>query len=103
VPDQQCLGLLDARRLAAGPPRFGRVAERADLGVDLPQALRQAIDCCRKGGTASVPGVYLGYIDKSPAGTLVNEGLTLKTSQTHVIRYLEPLTHRTLRGEIDPT
>ena len=29
-----------------------------------PHALRQAIHCCRKGGTLSVPGVYGGLLDK---------------------------------------
>ena len=36
------------------------------LGTDRAHVLRQAIFCCRKGGTVSVPGVYVGLIDKMP-------------------------------------
>ena len=55
------------------------------------QRLRQAIHCCRKGGTVSIPGVYGGFIDKMPIGAAFNKGLTLKMGQTHVHRYLPPL------------
>ena len=30
--------------------------------------------CCRKGGTVSVPGVYIGFPDKIPFGALMNKG-----------------------------
>jgi threonine dehydrogenase-like Zn-dependent dehydrogenase len=33
----------------------------------------------------------------------MNKGLTLKTGQTHVHRYLEPLLKRIEVGEIDPS
>ena len=47
-----------------------------------------------KDGTVSVPGVYGGWIDKVPFGSVVNRSLTIKTGQTHVQRYLEPLLGR---------
>ena len=59
--------------------------------------------CCRKGGTLSVPGVYIGFLDKVPFGALMNKGLTLKTGQTHVHRYLQPLLGKIEAGEIDPS
>ena len=59
--------------------------------------------CCRKGGTLSIPGVYLGYLDKVPMGAAMNKGLTMKMGQTHVHRYLEPLLKRVQSGEIDPS
>jgi threonine dehydrogenase-like Zn-dependent dehydrogenase len=31
------------------------------LGTDRPHVLREAIMCCRKGGTISIPGVYIGF------------------------------------------
>ena len=46
--------------------------------------------CCRKGGTLSVPGVYVGFLDKIPFGALMNKGLTVKAGQTHVQRYGRP-------------
>jgi len=53
--------------------------------------LRQAIGCCRKGGTVSVPGVYGGYLDKMPFGSAFAKGLTFAMGQTHVHRYLPTL------------
>ena len=57
------------------------------LATDRAHVLREAIMCCRKGGTISVPGVYVGFLDKIPFGALMNKGLTMKTGQTHVQRY----------------
>ncbi|ABF44344.1 Zn-dependent alcohol dehydrogenase [Deinococcus geothermalis DSM 11300] len=73
------------------------------LETERPHALRAAIMACRKGGTVSVPGVYGGLADKIPVGALMNKGLTLRTGQTHVHRYLDTLTQHILRGDIDPT
>ncbi|AFE08760.1 zinc-binding dehydrogenase family oxidoreductase [Corallococcus coralloides DSM 2259] len=73
------------------------------LATDRPHALRQAIYCCRKGGTISVPGVYVGFLDKVPMGSFVNKGLTMKTGQTHTHRYTRPLLEKIQAGAIDPT
>jgi threonine dehydrogenase-like Zn-dependent dehydrogenase len=73
------------------------------LSTDRPSALRQAIMACRKGGTLSVPGVYIGLLDKIPFGALMNKGLTVKTGQTHTQRYLRPLLEKIVAGEIDPS
>ena len=73
------------------------------LGTDRPNALRQAVMCCRKGGTVSVPGVYIGMMDKFPVGAFVNKSITMKTGQTHVHRYLKPLMAKIETGEIDPS
>jgi threonine dehydrogenase-like Zn-dependent dehydrogenase len=73
------------------------------LSTDRPGALRQAIMACRKGGTLSVPGVYIGLLDKIPFGALMNKGLTVKTGQTHVQRYLAPLLKTIEDGKLDPS
>ncbi len=73
------------------------------MQLDRPQVLRQCIMACRKGGTVSVPGAYGGFIDKVPIGAYVNKGLTMKTGQTHMMRYMQPLLDRIERGEIDPS
>lgn len=65
--------------------------------------LRQAIVACRKGGKVSVPGVYGGFIDKMPMGAFVNKGLTMRSGQTHVHKYLRPLLERIQNGDIDPS
>jgi threonine dehydrogenase-like Zn-dependent dehydrogenase len=68
-----------------------------------PFSLRQAILCCRNGGMVSNPGVYGGFIDMLPMGSVMNRSLTFKTGQTHVHRYLRPLLERVQNGEIDPS
>src|ERR1700712_1149796 len=79
------------------------VKAKTYLGTDRPHALRQAIYCCRKAGTVSVPGVYLGFVDKMPMGSFVNKGLTMKSGQTHVHRYVKPLIEKIQKGDIDPS
>jgi threonine dehydrogenase-like Zn-dependent dehydrogenase len=58
---------------------------------------------CKKGGTVSVPGVYAGFIDKVPMGAFMNKALTMKTGQTHMMRFMQPLLDRIEAGEIDPS
>jgi threonine dehydrogenase-like Zn-dependent dehydrogenase len=72
------------------------------MATDRPNALRQAINACRKGGTVSIPGVYGGLLDKFPLGAAFAKGLTLKMGQTHVVRYLKPLLDRIEKAQIDP-
>jgi threonine dehydrogenase-like Zn-dependent dehydrogenase len=73
------------------------------MATDRLGALRQAIHCCRKGGTVSIPGVYGGLLDKVPMGAAFGKGLALKMGQTHVHRYLPTLMDRVQRGQIDPS
>jgi threonine dehydrogenase-like Zn-dependent dehydrogenase len=82
---------------------YDRAKQATKLEPDRPVALRQAIQACRNGGTVSVVGVYGGFIDKFPMGTIVNRSLTLKSGQCHVQRYMKPLLERIQRGDIDPT
>ena len=80
-----------------------QVKQEIGLEDDRPHALRQAIKCCRKGGTLSIPGVYIGESDNVPMGPLMNKAITVKTGQTHVQRYLGPLMEKIENGEIDPS
>ncbi|HEU4889868.1 MAG TPA: zinc-dependent alcohol dehydrogenase [Thermoanaerobaculia bacterium] len=73
------------------------------LGTDRPHALREAMYCCRKGGTVSVPGAYMGLLDKMPFGAAMNKGITMKMGQTHVQRYTQMLLDRIVAGELDPS
>jgi threonine dehydrogenase-like Zn-dependent dehydrogenase len=50
-----------------------------------------------------VPGAYVGMLDNIPFGAFMNKGLTMKTGQTHMQRYLKPLLKKILDGEIDPS
>ena len=82
---------------------YDEVKQGLKLETGKPTVLRQAIVACRKGGTVSVPGVYGGFVDKVPLGAIVNKGLTLRSGQTHVQKYLQPLLDRIQQGEIDPS
>ena len=103
-PDS-CIDAVGAE--AHGTNLLEKVVDSAKMAVhlstDRPGALRQAIMACRKGGTLSVPGVYIGLLDKIPFGALMNKGLTVRTGQTHVQRYLAPLLKLIEEGKIDPS
>jgi threonine dehydrogenase-like Zn-dependent dehydrogenase len=80
-----------------------RVKQALMLETDRPHAIREAIMCCRNGGTVSVIGVYGGFVDKFPLGSLMNRSITIKSGQCHVQRYMKPLLERVMNGEIDPS
>jgi len=80
-----------------------KVKSSVRLTTDRAHVLREAIICCRKAGTISVPGVYVGFPDKIPFGAFMNKGLTMKTGQTHMQRYMKPLLEKIVKGEIDPS
>jgi threonine dehydrogenase-like Zn-dependent dehydrogenase len=103
-PDR-CIDSVGAEAHGTGSPDavLDKVKTSMYLATDRPHVLREAIMCCRKGGTVSVPGVYLGFLDKIPFGALMNKALTIKTGQTHTHRYLRPLLSRIEAGEIDPS
>ncbi|HEX7113990.1 MAG TPA: zinc-dependent alcohol dehydrogenase [Steroidobacter sp.] len=82
---------------------YDRAKQAMRLSTERPGVLRQAITAVRSGGTVSVPGVYGGFVDKLPFGAIVNKGITIKSGQTHVQRYMRPLLERIERAEIDPT
>jgi threonine dehydrogenase-like Zn-dependent dehydrogenase len=73
---------------------YDRVKQSVMLATDRLHALRQAIYCCRKGGTVSIPGVYGGFLDKVPMGAAFAKGLKMAMGQTHVHRYLNTLLER---------
>jgi threonine dehydrogenase-like Zn-dependent dehydrogenase len=85
------------------PYAYDRAKQAMRLESDRPLALRQAIRACRNGGIVSVVGAYAGSIDKFPMGAVMNRGLTIRSAQCHVHRYLRPLLDRIQRGEIDPS
>jgi threonine dehydrogenase-like Zn-dependent dehydrogenase len=82
---------------------YDRVKQALMLESDRPIALREAILNCRNGGIVSVIGVYGGFIDKFPMGSVMNRSLTIRSGQCHVQRYMKPLLERIQNGEIDPS
>jgi len=82
---------------------YDRTKQALMLETDRPLALREAVHACRNGGIVSVIGVYGGFIDNFPMGSVMNRSLTIRTGQCHVHRYMKPLLERIRRGEIDPS
>jgi threonine dehydrogenase-like Zn-dependent dehydrogenase len=80
-----------------------RVKQATRMESDRGAALRDAILACRPGGIVSIIGVYGGLMDKFPTGALMNKGLTVKTGQCHVQRYMKPLLDHVEAGHIDPS
>ncbi len=71
--------------------------------ADRPYALNDAILTCRPGGVVSVPGVYMGSAVPTAVGAFMNKGLTMKTGQTHVHKYMDKLMRLIEEGKVDPT
>jgi len=80
-----------------------RVKQAIKMEVDRPLALREAILACKNGGTVSVMGVYGGFIDQFPMGSVMNRSLTIRTGQCHVHRYMPRLLEHIVSGRIDPS
>jgi len=78
-PDR-CIDAVGAEAHASGlAGAYDKAKQAVMLETDRPHVLREAIMCCRKGGTISVPGAYIGFADKIPVGAFMNKGLTIKT------------------------
>ena len=82
---------------------YDRTKQALKLETDRPIALREAIVSCKNGGRISVIGVYGGFVDKFPMGSLMNRSLTMRTGQCHVQKYMPILLDRIQRGDIDPS
>jgi threonine dehydrogenase-like Zn-dependent dehydrogenase len=81
---------------------YDRMKQAVRAETERPHALREAIYACKPGGVVSVIGVYGGFLDKFPAGQFMNKGLTMRTGQCHVQRYMKPLLEHIEAGRIDP-
>jgi threonine dehydrogenase-like Zn-dependent dehydrogenase len=82
---------------------YDRAKQATRLETDRPHVLREAIMACKNGGVVSIIGVYGGFVDKFPMGSLMNRSLTIRTGQCHVQRYMPALLERIRNGEIDPS
>ncbi len=80
-----------------------KMKQELRLELDRPHVLREAIMACGKGGTISIAGVYTGFVDMMPMGTVFGKGLQIRTGQTHAPRYMGQLLRRIVNGEIDPS
>ncbi len=77
-------------------------AETALITAERPYALNEAILACRPGGIISQVGVFINKVPIA-MGAFVGKALTMRTGQTHVQRYLEPLMQKVASGAFDPS
>lgn len=83
--------------------QYDNLKQKAKLQQDRPMAVREAILACRSAGIVSILGVYAGFVDKFPLGALMNRGITIRTGQCHVHRYMKPLLEKIESGQLDPS
>ena len=93
----------EAHGWGAADAIYDNVKSKMGIATDRAHVLREAVYCCRKAGTVSIPGVYVGFPDKVPFGAIMNKGLTIKTGQTHVQKYHDMLLEHIEQGDIDPS
>jgi threonine dehydrogenase-like Zn-dependent dehydrogenase len=94
---------MEAHGSTALESAYDKIKTNLFMETERPHVIRQTINCCRKAGTVSIPGVYGGLSDKIPMGALMNKGLTIKTGQTHVHRYVPELLEHVRQNRIDPS
>jgi len=82
---------------------YDRTKQVLKLETDRPLVLRECIRAVKNAGIVSVIGVYGGFIDKFPMGSILNRGLTIRAGQCHVHRYMRPLLELIESGSIDPS
>lgn len=81
---------------------YDRVKQALMLVNDRVAVVRQMIECCRKGGTLSIMGVYSGFVDKFPLGVAMNKGLRFRMGQMHGQKYIPRLFEHWRKGQVDP-
>jgi len=93
----------EAHGLSSAGAMIDSALAATGLETDRPHVWREMIKCVRSGGKVSVPGVYFGFDDKIPLGSIVGKALTIRSGQTHVQKYMDELLHLIEDGKIDPS
>jgi threonine dehydrogenase-like Zn-dependent dehydrogenase len=91
---------MEATGAPDGQYAYERVKQQLHMQQERPNAVREAIYACRKGGSVFVLGVFGGQVDKFPLGALMNKGLTFAGAQQHGHRYIPMLLKRMANGEL---
>jgi len=98
-------GVIDAVGMEAHGSSLGKTAQTATgmlpdpvaakltekYAVDRMEALRNAIDTVRRGGTLSISGVYGGQLDPLPLMQLFDKGVQIRMGQAHVKRWVDDI------------
>jgi threonine dehydrogenase-like Zn-dependent dehydrogenase len=94
---------MEAHHASPAINMYDRAKQATRQETDRGHALREAIMSCKNGGIVSNVGVYAGFMDKFPVGSMMNRSITIRNGQCHVQRYLRPLMERIRNGDIDPS
>jgi threonine dehydrogenase-like Zn-dependent dehydrogenase len=98
-------GVIDAVGMEAHGAPIGELAQKATgllpkpvaakaaekFAVDRMEALNNAIDTVRRGGTLSISGVYGGQLDPLPLMQLFDKGVQIRMGQAHVKRWVDEI------------
>ena len=93
---------IDAVGFEAKGSRLESLMLKAKLETSTGAAIRQCLAAVRRGGTVSIPGVYVGAIHGFLLGDAFDKGLTFKMGQTHVQRYVPELLELVQSGVFQP-
>ncbi|GAB3651602.1 zinc-dependent alcohol dehydrogenase [Glycomyces tarimensis] len=97
-----CIEAVGMEAHAAGPQHlYDSVKQRLRMETGRPEAVREAVHACRKGGSVFLLGVFVGMVDKFPLGAVINKGLTVRGAQQHGQRYIPMLLDRMASGELE--
>ncbi|MGW0214907.1 alcohol dehydrogenase catalytic domain-containing protein [Micromonospora chokoriensis] len=87
--------------VAVGTPPARSVIDRfGGHTADRPNALREAVHACRKGGVVVVLGATGGFVDAFPLGTVTDRRLTLHGVRRPDLRDVPMLLDRMARDEL---
>ena len=95
-------GVIDAVGFEAKGSMLETVLADLKLEGSSGKALRQCIAAVRRGGTISVPGVYAGFIHGFLFGDVFEKGISFKTGQTHVQKFMPELLEAIGEGKLRP-
>lgn len=102
-PDS-CIDAVGCEAMGHAPDAiYDTVKKSLHLTTDKAHVLREITKSVRKGGTLSIPGVYVGMVDMFMMGAFMAKGLTMKSGQTHVQKYLPTLLKMVEDGRINPS
>jgi S-(hydroxymethyl)glutathione dehydrogenase/alcohol dehydrogenase len=82
---------VDAVGMEADRNLLEKVSNLAHFQAGTINSLKSCVSAVRRGGTISIVGVYGTTYDNFPLGQIFDKGITLKTGQAHVHKYIDEL------------
>jgi threonine dehydrogenase-like Zn-dependent dehydrogenase len=86
-----CDSVIDAVGMEAAGSTLEALLQASKLQMDRVHALRECHDAVRRGGTLSLSGVYVGYVNLFNLGDLFDRQLTIRMGQANVRRWVDDI------------